>query len=44
MPKLHELIGPCFQLGFIKPATERLEVDIHVIRPDVNRPEKFRGF
>jgi len=40
MPELHELICPGFQLGLIKPAAERLEIDIH----ESTVPEKFRGF
>ena len=32
MPALHELIGPGFQLGFVQPASERLEIDVHVNR------------
>jgi hypothetical protein len=44
MPKLHELIGPGLQLGFVKPATERLEIDIHFIDLKLFDLKKLRGF
>ena len=40
MPKLHELIGPGLEFGFIEPASKRLEINIHLSIT----PKKVRGF